>query len=177
MLRWKDQSYCSLNGPFSSLAGGQFKDRLMFRRPPHLVQGEHGEHRPIVGFDRFQQQRFLPDVNVSGGSTREHQRLAAAVTNRHHGLRTPDAPEHTALEGQTAAWRTDGEAVHEKLSLYRDVLQNKLYSLWPVQQIFTCVLPEPDVLDSHSDQFVHQHGITLHHKYLLLMTPAEKHAA
>lgn len=39
---------------------------------------------------------------------------------------------------------------------------------------FTCVLPELDVFDSHCDQFVHQHGITLHHKYLLFMTPAGK---
>lgn len=89
------------------------KTGKMFRPPPHLVQGEHGEHRPIVGFDSFQQQRFLPDVNVSSGSTREHQCLAAAVTHRHHGLRTPDAPEHTTLEGKTAAWRTEREALHQ----------------------------------------------------------------
>lgn len=35
------------------------------------------------------------------------------------------------------------------------------------------MLPELDVFDSHSDQLVHQHGITLDHKDLLLVAPAD----
>lgn len=39
---------------------------------------------------------------------------------------------------------------------------------------FTCKLPELDVFDSHSDQFVRDHGITLHHEDLVLVTPERR---
>lgn len=84
--------------------------------PPHLVQGEHGEHWTIVGFDRFQQHGFLPNVNVSSGGAGEHQRIAATVTHRHHGLWTSNAPERTTLECQATTCRTEKE-VYETSSL------------------------------------------------------------
>lgn len=39
--------------------------------PPHLVQGAHGEHGAIMGFDGLDERRVSPDVDVSVGGSRE----------------------------------------------------------------------------------------------------------
>lgn len=72
----------------------------------HLVQGAHGEHGAVVGFDGLDKHRVSPDVNVSVRGSGENEVLGSTVTRRHHRLLFPQVPENPAFEGQTAACGT-----------------------------------------------------------------------
>lgn len=46
----------------------------------HLVQGAHGEHGAIVGFDGLDEHRVSPDVNISICGSGENEVLGSTVT-------------------------------------------------------------------------------------------------
>lgn len=73
--------------------------------PPHLVQGAHGEHGAVMGFDGLDERRVSPDVDVSVGGSREDQVLGPSVTRRHHRLLLPQVPKDPSPERETAPCR------------------------------------------------------------------------
>ena len=72
----------------------------------NLVEGAHGEHRAVVGFDGLDKSCVSPDVNVSVRGSGEDQVLRSAITRRHHGLLFPQVPEYPSFKCQTAPCRT-----------------------------------------------------------------------
>jgi len=73
-----------------------------------LVQGAHGEHGPVVGFDGLDECGVSPDVDVSIGRSGEHQVLRSTVTRRHHRLLLPQVPKDPPFKGEAAPCRTGG---------------------------------------------------------------------
>lgn len=68
----------------------------------YLVQGAHGEHGAVVGFDGLDERCVSPDVNVSIGGSGEDEVLRSTVTRRHHRLLLPQVPENPPFKCQTA---------------------------------------------------------------------------
>lgn len=68
----------------------------------YLVQCMHGKHRSIMGLHCPQQQGLLPDVDVPGGSPREHELFHAPVRDAHHRLQLPCTPKRAPFGGEAS---------------------------------------------------------------------------